>query len=384
MLIPEDNDCRHGLWNTVEIDLAALRGNYRLIQKKVGPRVRIMAVVKADAYGHGLIRSAKALAEAGVRCFGVAEAGEGLLLRQAGLRGEIIVLLGVTPESYNDVIRSRLQPVVFDMASLAGLSAAAVAQNDKIGIHLKVDVGMGRLGIMPAEVDAFAEALPRMAGLYLSGIMSHFPLADDPDPHRNQEQLAIFTAVLERFGAAAAPAKIRHIANSAALLHDIDTHFDMVRPGITLYGCYPGSPEADQALPGLRPVLSFKTRVLQIKAVPADYGLSYGHTFVTARPSRLAVLPVGYHNGYLRKLSNRAAVLIKGRRAPVRGRVCMNACVVDVTDLPTVRPGDEAVLLGRQGGAEITADEVAGWLETISYEVLCLFGNRNRRIYVDT
>lgn len=373
--------------NTVEIDLAALRSNYLQIRSLLGAQVKVMAVVKSDAYGHGLTQSAKALAAAGALNFGVAEVEEGVMLRQSGITGEIVVLLGAPSRSFADVVRYGLSPVVFDRDNLKGLAAAAAKGNIQIGVHLKVDVGMGRLGIMPGEVLSFAGEVDRLAGVCLAGVLSHLPMADElKSGSVTNEQLHHFGVILAKLEGSHRSCMVRHVANSAGLLHFPASHLDMVRPGIALYGCRPGGDdEGSGASPlDLIPVMSFKTQVLQVKEVPANFGLSYGHTFVTKRPTRLAVLPVGYDDGYLRRLSNRAEVLIHGQRAPVRGRVCMNACVADITDIPAVvRPGDEVVLMGRQQGEEIGVDELAGWLETISYEVLCLFGGKNRRVYVD-
>lgn len=374
--------------NTVEINLAALRSNYLEIRRLLGARVQVMAIVKSDAYGHGLVEAARALAAAGACVFGVAEVEEGVRLRQAGLNGEIVVLLGAPPDSFGDVVRYGLTPVVFDRGNLKGLAAEAERRNSRVRVHLKVDVGMGRLGIMPGEVFSFAEEINRLAGLHLAGVLSHLPVADELDSAgTTMAQLRHFEEIIVRLAKLQPDGRVCHVANSAGLLNFAASHLDMVRPGITLYGCHPGGGNgfSTSLTPvNLIPVMSFKTRVLQVKEVPADTGLSYGHTFVTKRQTRLAVLPVGYDDGYLRRLSNRAEVLIHGRRVPVCGRVCMNACLADVTELPaTVRPGDEVVLLGRQQEAQIGAAEVAGWLETISYEVLCLFGGRNRRVYVD-
>jgi len=246
---------------------------------------------------------------------------------------------------------------------------------------------MGRIGVMPDEVESYISLINRLPGIALSGVLSHFPVADESDSlQTTHEQLAHFKNVLADLKSKESGKIVSHIANSAALIYFPKSHLDMVRPGISLYGCYPdGSPtRAKSVLPDLelQPVMSFKTRVLQIKEVAPGYGISYGHTFVTRRKSRMAVLPVGYADGYLRKLSNRAQVLIGGRRAPVCGRVCMNATLVDITDLPPVHTGDEVVLLGQQGDEKISADEMAQWMETISYEVLCLFGSFNERVYV--
>ncbi len=373
-------------FNRVEIDLKALQANYSSIRARVGAGTEIMAVIKSDAYGHGLIECSRALAGAGAGIFGVAEVWEGVELRRAGLKGDIVVLLGGSAETYADVINYKLTPVVFDVDYLAGLSDAAVRLQSVVNVHLKVDVGMGRIGIMPQEVESFVSLIRRLPGLVLTGLLSHFPMADESESlDKTREQLAFFKDVLSGLKAGEQGAVVSHIANSAGLIFFPDSHLDMVRPGISLYGCYPGgaqarakdiAPEID-----LQPVMSFKSRVIQVKEMGPGHGISYGHTFVTRRQSRIAVIPVGYADGYLRKLSNRAEVLVGGRRAPVCGRVCMNATLVDVTDLPVVRPGDEVVLLGRQGEEEITADEIAGWMDTISYEVLCLFGTCNERVY---
>ena len=365
--------------NRVEIDLAALCHNCRAVQQRVGPDVRILAVVKADAYGHGLERTALALTGCGITAFGVAEVDEAVRLRAAGIEGDIVVLLGVFPDFFAEVIRHRLTPVVYGMEGLPALSALAVAAGVRVDVHLKIDTGMGRFGIMPEQAAGMVEALTALPGLSLAGIMSHLPMADSSLPATNAQQ-RMFADLLVGLEQRTGSGVIHHLANSAALFRAPDAHFDMVRPGISLYGC---SPSDQEPMPELRPVMRFVSRVAQIKDVPAGYGISYSHTYVTKRPSRLAVLPVGYANGYLRKLSNRGEVLIRGRRVPLRGNVCMSACVADITDFPEVAVGDEVVLLGRQADAVITAEQVAGWLETINYEVLCLFGNQNRRVYID-
>jgi len=375
-------------FNRVEIDLAALRENFLSIQKAVGLQVKIMAIVKSDAYGHGLVACAQALYRAGARTFGVAEVWEGVKLRQAGLEGDIVILLGGPLESYEDIIRHALTPVVYNVDFLTGLSSLAARMDGAVKVHLKVDLGMGRLGVMPEEVESYVSLIKRLPGLTLSGFLSHFPAADEPGAvQKTKNQALQFKDLLDSFKKGKDGSRVAHIANSAALIYFPDTHLDMVRPGISLYGCYPdASPaRAKYVLPELelRPAMNFKTRVIQVKELGPGSGISYGHTFVTSRKSRIAVLPVGYADGYLRKLSNRAKVLIGGRRASVCGRVCMNATMVDITDLPPIHVGDEVVLLGRQGEATITADEIAQWMETISYEVLCLFGTFNEKIFMN-
>jgi alanine racemase len=377
------------LLNRVEIDLAALRQNYLEMQAKVGKGTEVMAMVKADAYGHGLLPAARSLLQAGARIFGVADLEEGIILRRAGLPGEIILLLGAPEEGFPEVIAHQLSLVVFELAAVEKLSRLGEQAGVRVDIHLKVDVGMGRVGIMPAEVPSFLEKVARMSGVRLAGVMSHLPMADRPADARTGQHCRNFAAIIQQlradklFPAAGGGRPFLHLANSAALCCLPQTHFDMVRPGIALYGCQPGG-ESSAPAPLLKPVMSFKSRVLQLKEVPAGYGLSYGHTFVADQPSRLAILPVGYADGYLRRLSNRAVVLIRGRRVPLRGTICMNACIADVTGLPEVQVGDEVVLLGRQGCERIEAQELADWLGTIHYEVLCLLGSRNTRVYVNS
>jgi alanine racemase len=365
----------------VEIDLDALGHNCRVLQHLLGAGTKMLAVVKSDSYGHGMIPVARTLHQQGVRAFGVAEVQEGVMLRQAGISGDIVVFLGTGPDSLADVAQHGLQPVVFDREQVAEISRFACAAGSRLGVHLKVDTGMGRLGILPAEVAGFVSFLQEQKGVYLAGVMSHFPRADMADSEPCREQNRLFAGVLKRAGSAEGSGAVAHIANSAALFRYPDMHWDMVRPGIALYGCYAG----DGAWAGkdmLQPVMSFKSRIIQVKEVPAGTGVSYGYTYVTGRPSRLAVLPVGYNDGYLRALSNRAEVLVRGQRAPQRGRICMNVTMIDVTDIPGVCAGDEVTLMGMQQGGRISAEEVADWMGTINYEVLCLFGNSNSRVYL--
>ena len=367
-------------FNKVTIDLGALKANFQAISGAVGPGVRVLAMIKSEAYGHGLIQSAKALARAGAEHFGVAEVEEGIALREAGIGGQVVIFLGW--DGADELIRYHLTPVVFDLATLERLSARAVARETRIGVHLKVDVGMGRFGIMPAEVPTFLAAIHGLPGLFLAGVLSHFPMADQ-DGGVTREQNLLFGQVLA--DCRGQEGVLAHIANSAAVMGCPEAHHDLVRPGIALYGCYPAEAPWCRERLALHPVMSFRSRVVQVKEVPTGYGVSYGHLHRTQRPSRLALLPVGYADGYLRSLTGQAQVLIRGQRAPVCGRICMNVCVVDITDIPGAVVGDEVVLMGRQAGpqgmGEISAHEIAGWMRTIHYEVLCLFGNNNHREY---
>ena len=368
-------------YNRVTIDPTALSNNYRIIREKAGSEVKVLAMVKADGYGHDMIRAAKVFAAAGCEAFGVAEVGEAVTLREAGIRGEIYVMLGLAREHIDLVLKYDLIPVVFRIETVEWLSNAATNAGTKIGIHLKVDSGMSRLGLLPEQVDAFLERMCTLPSVYLAGIVSHFSQSDNPLSENTRESYTLYKTLCNRIGGKCDG--LRHIANSGGIFNFPETCCDMVRPGISLYGYYPDAKAGADRARGerLRPAMSFTTRVIQVKTVPAGSGVSYGHTYITPSETCLAILPVGYEDGYLRSLSNRAEVLIKGHRAPVRGRICMNMCMVDITGIEGVEPGDEAVLLGSQGQDMITADEIAVWADTISYEVLCLIGNNNERTY---
>ena len=366
----------------MEVDRAALRHNFRQVRKLVGPAMGILAVVKADAYGHGLIPAAQAFAEAGATSFGVAEVEEGVQLRQGGITGQIVVMLGVDHQGAAEAVAHDLTPVVYTLEAVEALAAAAAKGGCRKGVQVKVDVGMGRFGLLPHELEPFIAALRRFPSLYLSGIASHFPKSDVEGDATTEEQYARFLELLTRVQDG--EGRISHIANSATLMRYPQMRCDLVRLGISLYSCYPANWLQQASSLDLRPVMRFATTVLQVKEVPAGQGISYGHRYVTERPTKLAVLPVGYDDGYLRRMAGKAEVLLAGQRAPVRGMICMNACMADVTEIPGVKVGDEAVLLGCQGGGEIRAEEIARWSETLNYEILCLFGSCNRRVYRDS
>jgi alanine racemase len=366
--------------NKIEIDLSALRHNFQAIKKVIGSAVKIMAVVKADAYGHGMIPVAGELSRLDTAAFGVAEVWEGTALRRAGIKEDIVVFLGCRPGETAEVVSSGLSPVVFEKQTIDELSRRSLAVGRRTGVHLKIDTGMGRLGITAAEAVPFLRHLKELEGIYLAGIMSHPPMADNEDPTLTREQNKIFAGIVES-SQEIIPESAAHIANSAALIRFPELRWNMVRPGLALYGCYPADDFGK--LIALKPVMSFKTRVIQVRETAEGCGVSYDHKFITSRPSRLAALPIGYHNGYLRGLSNRGQVLVQGCRAPVVGRVCMNITMIDVTDIPGVAVNDEVVVMGRQGSEEIRAEELAEWLGTINYEILCLLGNNNQRHYIN-
>jgi alanine racemase len=361
------------------IDLNALRWNLRQIKNKVGPRIKILSMVKANAYGHGAPAVAKALADEGSDAFGVATFEEAIQLRQAGIRQPILVVAGVYAEQVEHFIKHQLTPVAHDLEATKFLDAAAQQRGTVMQVHIKVDTGMGRLGFLPSEIDAWLPELKKLKSLKIEGVFSHFSQAESVQGGYTKKQLFLFREVVERLRAEAVAPSLAHLANSAATITLPEAYFDMVRPGIMLYGPYP-SPEMRNQIE-LRPVLSWKTRIMQLKKVPAGTSISYGQTFVTQRPSIIATLPLGYADGYRRSLSNRGEVLIRGKRAPVAGRVCMDLTMVDVTGIANVQLGDEVVLLGRQDNAEITADEMAAWANTISYEILTSISARVPRIH---
>jgi alanine racemase len=364
-----------------EIDLSAVAANVELACRLAGPGVEVMAVLKADAYGHGAVPVAGTALEAGATWLGVAIPEEAIPLRMAGMTCRILVLGPVSPSQADLVAAYSLDQCVCDLAQAEALDRAARAHGRKLSLHLKVDTGMGRVGLRPREVRGVAEKIAGLPSVPLAGLMTHFAESEAEDPAFAREQLARFAEVTRELRGAGIAVPLRHAANSGALLHLPEARLDLVRPGIMLYGYHPRGrqPAVD---PGLRPALRLRTAISQIQTVTRGESVSYGRTFVAPRDLRVATLPVGYADGVGRLLSNRGQVLIRGRRVALIGRVCMDMIMVDVTDLPEVRLGDEAVLIGRQGAEEISADEVAEAQGTISYEVLSRISPRVPRVYL--
>jgi alanine racemase len=360
------------------VDLDALVWNFRQIRSKVGPRVKVLSMVKANGYGHGAPAVAKALAAAGNDAFGVAILEEGVELRQAGIQAPILVLAGAYPDQVDQFFDNRLTPVIHALENAKELDRAAHGRNKTFNVHLKVDTGMGRLGFLAGEIDSWLPKIKKFKALKIEGVFSHFSHAESVEGSYTRQQLRLFQRVVEQLHDAGI-APLAHLANSAATITLPAAYFDMVRPGLMLYGVYPSPAMASQI--SLKPVLSWKTRILQLKQVPVGSSISYGQTFITQRESLIATLPMGYADGYPRLLSNRGEVLVSGKRAPVAGRVCMDLTMIDVTDIEKIQPGDEVVLLGRQGDAEISADEMAAWANTISYEILTSISSRVPRIH---
>jgi alanine racemase len=339
-------------------------------------------MVKADAYGHGAPQVAQALAREGSDAFGVATLEEAVALRQAGIREPILVVAGAYPEQLDRIVEHRLTMAVHDLESATRLDGAARDQGARLDVHVKIDTGMGRLGFLADEIESWLPQLKKLPALEITGVFSHFSQAESVQGEYTRSQLRKFHEVLSRLRAHGITPSLAHLANSAATITLPEAHFDMVRPGIMLYGAYPAAEMKYQV--ELRPALSWKTGIMQLKKVPSGTSISYGQTFVTKRESLIATLPVGYADGYQRLLSNCGQVLVRGKRAPIAGRVCMDLTMIDVTDIANVQPGDEVVLLGGQGGGEISADEMAGWANTISYEIFTSISARVPRIYISS
>jgi alanine racemase len=362
----------------VEIDLEALKHNFRQAQQLAGPGQGILAVVKADAYGHGASRVSMALQDAGAQMFGVAIVEEGVALREAGVVCPILVLGGLYPGQEKDLLHFDLVPTIFDMDAARRLDGWARSANVVLHYHLKLDTGMSRVGFRPEDLPRVLEELDTLPGLHMDGLFSHLAMADEPEDAINQQQVATFRACLALVRQAGFAPRYIHLSNSAALLTRQVPECNLSRPGILLYGGLPSSAFAGRF--DLRPVMSFRSRVAQVRSVPAGTGVSYGHRFVAQRPSVLAVIPVGYADGYSRHLSNVGEVLVRGQRARVAGTVCMDWTMIDVTDIPEVVVGDEVTLLGCDNGQCISADEWAQRIGTISYEVFCQFSKRVPRV----
>ncbi len=359
------------------VDLNVLESNYRAIQAHVPPGVGLLSIIKADAYGHGAVEAGRRLQSIGAPYFGVATMDEGKELRENGITVPILVLGGVMPwESPYTALEHRLTPVVVNFDALERLAGL---QDGEIAVHIKVDTGMGRLGFVRSDLDRLTKRLKQLPHVRVEGLMSHFASSEQRDDY-GRNQVRDFVGAAEFFKERGITPELLHMANSGAICGYPEAYFNMVRPGIMLYGSY-----SDPVLEGtlqLGPVLTWSARVAVVREFPAESALSYGRTYITERRTKIAYIPVGYGDGYPRALSNRGSVLVRGRRCPVVGRVCMDWIFVDVTELGDVAPGEEVVLLGGKGNEAIRADEIAAKAGTIPYEVLCNISRRIPRQYV--
>jgi alanine racemase len=368
----------------VEISLAALRHNYQVLRQQLPASCAMLAVVKADAYGHGAVHVARVLQQLGVAMLGVAIAEEGLELRTSGIEVPILMLGGLSPGQEELVINNKLQVAIFAAEQISRLEAVAADLDKLCSCHLKLDTGMGRLGVLPSDLTDILELLHHCPHLLVDGVMSHFAVADEPNHPYTQQQASCFAAGVAQIRAAGFKPRYIHAANSAAIFADPFSadgavECNLARPGIALYG---GQPLAGNKLP-LQPVMSFRSAIAYLKQLPAGCGVSYGLHFQTKRPTIIAAVPVGYADGYNRLLSNVGTALVRGQRVSVAGTVCMDWTLFDVTDVGAVAAGDVVTLLGCDGQECFCADDWAAKAGTISYEVFCQISKRVPRYYSD-
>jgi alanine racemase len=365
----------------LEIDLDAIGRNTRLVKDRVGSNVDVLVSLKADAYGHGALRVARTVLQNGASWLGVATVSEAQPLRAAGIAAPILIFGYIAPWQARDAVALDLRATVYSLDAAQTLARAASDLGRETRVHVKVDTGMARLGLRGedvADIVDFVERLHELRGLVVEGLFTHFATADSADQTYARRQLDRLEAVLATLDTHGLRPPIVHAANSAALLALPESWYDLVRPGIVIYGLSPS--DEVPAPPGFRPALAFKTQVAQVKDIPPGEGIGYGATYMTSAPTRIAVLPVGYADGFRRAPATWGEVLVRGRRAPLVGRVCMDQCMVDVTHIPGVQQGDEVVLLGRQGEDELTVEAVAARLGTISYEVVAALLARVPRV----
>ena len=370
----------HRCW--AEVDLDALRGNLAWLRHRVGPDVKILTVVKADAYGHGLKQIAALLMQSGTDIFGVANLAEAHAIRAVGKGWPVLMLGASLSDEIETAIRDDVRPTLSSLSEAQAFSHAATKLRKSVLVHLKVDTGMGRLGIDAANAPALVQSIRELPGLKLEGLYTHYASAED-DATFSREQARRFRRLLGGLDSMGVQIPLLHANNSAAVLHEPNTIFNLVRPGLLVYGVLPQGKRTDTSIlqKYFRPALSLKCRVSLVKEIPKGTSLSYGRTFTAPRKMRVATLTAGYGDGYLRAGSNRAVVLIRGRRCRVLGRITMDQMLVDVSRVKGVAAGDEAVLIGQQGKDAIHVAELAEWCHTIPWEVLTAITYRVPRLY---
>jgi alanine racemase len=375
------------IWS--EINLTAIAHNVRELRRITRPDAELMIAVKANGYGHGAVQIARTVIQNGADALAVARVEEGLELRKAGI-GAPILILGYTPAHWVDtLLAEQLVPTLVSLQNAKALSTAWASTDQRIPVHIKIDSGMGRQGIqcdalrVKSQDDAVQEilAISQLPGLSIKGLYTHFATADHADKQYADIQFDRFLSLTAALESSGMRLPLLHAANSAAIIDMPRTHLDLVRAGISAYGLYP-SREVDHNCIALRPALALKAKITQLKHVPAGTMVSYGCTYKTPQPTTIATIPVGYGDGYNRRMSNRGQVLVRGKRAPIVGRVCMDLSMIDVGHVNDVAVGDEVVLIGRQGEDMISADEVADTLDTINYEVVTALTARVTRMYI--
>ena len=368
-----------------EIDLTAFRHNLQNLRKYLDPQTRIMAIVKADAYGHGAVSCARIAVESGAANYlGAGVIEEGIELRENGLNAPILILGSIFPDEAEDLVRHNLATILCTQPLAQALSKEAEKQDKTVSVHIKVDTGMNRLGISPENLPALLDQVRNLKNLKIEAVSTHFSSADDEDLSVTQAQLEKFQTALTILQKEGVHTPIVHCANTSALFKFPESHFNMVRPGLILYGVLPSPslrPVIDQGENPFQPVMQWKSQIILLKPIAKNQPVSYSGSFTTQRDSLIATLPIGYADGLHRMLSNKMDVLIRGRRAPLVGNICMDMILIDVTDIPDVQAGDEVVIFGRQGDEMISVEELAIKGKTISYEILCSVSKRVPRIY---
>ncbi len=355
-----------------EINLKALSQNFLRTTELVGEKVKIMAIVKADGYGHGAVKVSQTLQEQECHMFGVATVDEGLELRNSGINTPIIILSGICSDEIEIVVKNKLTPVVFSLDLLKQLDEYGHHNNIQIKYHLKIDTGMNRLGLQSEKINEYLSDLLSLNNVIMEGVFTHLSSADCDEAY-TINQILIFRQICDELNKKGIKPIYYHSANSAALQRFKDSHFNLVRPGIMVYG----ASAADDIY--LHPVMKLKSKIVQIKELPKGARVSYGGTFITERVTKIAVLPIGYADGYSRHLSNKGVVSVNNFKAPVIGRVCMDLTIIDITNIKDIKVGDEVVLFGDEN---ISVDYIASLADTISYELLSIVGKRVRRVYL--
>ena len=362
----------------VEIDLGAIRHNLHKIEAIAGNNVKILGVVKKDAYGHGAEQVSRTLLEEGVEYLGVASLDEARELRKKAIKSKIIVLGAILPQEAEGVIKFDVIQAVSDMEIAKALSKLGQAGHRHIKVHIKIDTGMGRLGFWHGEAVGFVKKIFSLQNIIIDGIFTHFPSAED-DLAFTRRQIKDFNSLVEELERCNIHIPIKHASNSMALVNFKESHMNMVRPGIIMYGLCPRNDLIKRL--ELKPAFKLKTKITHLKRLSKGRSVSYGRTYIAKRNTVIAAIPVGYGDGYSRHLSNRADVLIRGRRVPIAGRICMDMTMIDVGSLANVKVGDDVVLVGVQGKEAVTIEELAGLIGTIPYEVVCNIGARLPHIY---
>jgi alanine racemase len=366
-----------------EINLSNLDYNIKQIKQKIGDR-EMIGVIKADAYGHGSVKVAEVLRENGCKTFAIATLQEAVTLREAGAKEEII-MLGLTPDMYADtVVKYDITPVVCSSENAAAFAAEAKKAGKTVNALIAVDTGMGRIGYLADDLDYAIEDVKKIAALenfHIKGMFSHMATADAFDKTFSHQQEAKYNKFYDALTAAGIEIPFRTLANSASIMELPTVHFDACRPGIILYGCYP-SDEVDVNQLSIKPVMSIKANIVHLKDVPVGFSCGYGRKFIAQRPSKIATIAIGYADGYPRPYSSQAKVIVNGVIAPIAGNICMDQCMIDVTDVPDVKVGDEVIIMGSDGKNTILADDIANATGTINYEITCAFGQRLPKVYV--